>query len=94
MSILINSSTRLIVQGITGSQGRFHTDLMQKYGTKIAAGVTPGKGGSDVNGIPVCNTVREAVQTYQANASVIFVLLKVYHNRCRVDLSKMRYRGK
>ena len=73
MSILINSSTRVIVQGITGSQGRFHTDLMQKYGTQIAAGVTPGKGGSDMNGIPVCDTVREAVEKYQANASVIFV---------------------
>ena len=73
MSILIDKNTRLIVQGITGSQGRFHTDLMQKYGTQIAAGVTPGKGGSDVNGIPVCDTVREAATMYKANASVIFV---------------------
>ena len=73
MSILIDKNTRLIVQGITGSQGRFHTDLMQKYGTQIAAGVTPGKGGSDVNGIPVCDTVREAATVYKANASVIFV---------------------
>ncbi len=73
MSILIDRNTRLIVQGITGSQGSFHTKLMQEYGTNIAAGVTPGKGGTDVYGIPVCDTVREAVQKYRANASVIFV---------------------
>ena len=73
MSILIDKNTRLIVQGITGSQGRFHTDLMQQYGTIITAGVTPGKGGTEVYGIPVCDTVREAVQKYEANASVIFV---------------------
>ena len=73
MSILIDRNTRLIVQGITGSQGSFHTKLMQEYGTNITAGVTPGKGGTEVYGIPVCDTVREAVQKYQANASVIFV---------------------
>ena len=73
MSILIDRNTRLIVQGITGSQGSFHTKLMQEYGTNIAAGVTPGKGGSEIYGIPVCDTVREAVQKYQADASVIFV---------------------
>ena len=72
MSILIDKSTRVIVQGITGSQGKFHTGLMQQYGTVITAGVTPGKGGSDVLGIPVCDTVREAVDHYGANASVIF----------------------
>ena len=64
MSILIDRNTRLIVQGITGSQGSFHTKLMQEYGTNITAGVTPGKGGTDVCGIPVCDTVREAVQKY------------------------------
>lgn len=73
MSILIDRNTRLIVQGITGSQGSFHTKLMKEYGTNIVAGVTPGKGGTDIDGIPVFNTVREAAQTYQANASVIFV---------------------
>lgn len=73
MSILINRNTRLIVQGITGSQGKFHTGLMQQYGTAISAGVTPGKGGTEVLGIPVCDTVREAVETYGADASVIFV---------------------
>ena len=73
MSILIDRNTRLIVQGITGSQGRFHTDLMRKYGTVITAGVTPGKGGTDYNDIPVYDTVREAVLKTQANASVIFV---------------------
>ena len=73
MSILIDKNTRLIVQGITGSQGKFHTGLMLDYGTAITAGVTPGKGGSEICGIPVCDTVREAVDTYGADASVIFV---------------------
>ena len=73
MSILIDRSTRLIVQGITGSQGSFHTRLMQEYGTNITAGVTPGKGGTEIYGIPVCDTVQEAVRSYGANASVIFV---------------------
>ena len=73
MSILIDRNTRLIVQGITGSQGSFHTKLMQEYGTNSIAGVTPGKGGTEVCGIPVCDTVREAMQKYRANASVIFV---------------------
>lgn len=73
MSILIDSSTRVIVQGITGSQGRFHTQLMKDYGTCVTGGVTPGKGGTEVCGLPVYDTVREAVHAGGANASVIFV---------------------
>lgn len=73
MSVLINKNTKVIVQGITGSMGKTHATLMQKYGTNIVAGVTPGKGGTDVNGIPVYDTVLEAVQKTGANCSVIFV---------------------
>ena len=73
MSILINQDTRVICQGITGSAGRFHTQQMTAYGTKIAGGVTPGKGGTDVNGIPVFDTMEKAVAETGANASVIFV---------------------
>ncbi len=73
MSILVNRDTRLIVQGITGSQGRWHTEQMLAYGTKIVAGVTPGKGGEQVCGVPVYNTVAEAVRETGANASVIYV---------------------
>lgn len=63
----------MIVQGITGTQGSFHTKLMLDYGTKIVAGVTPGKGGTTVHGIPVLNTVAEATEKHQATASIIFV---------------------
>lgn len=73
MSILINEQTKLVVQGITGKEGQFHTKLMRDYGTKIVAGVTPGKGGADCEGIPVYDTVEEAVAKQQANTSVIFV---------------------
>ena len=73
MSILINSNTRVIVQGITGSQGKLHAEKMLEYGTKVVAGVTPGKGGQEVLGVPVFNTVREAVEKTKADASVIFV---------------------
>lgn len=73
MSILINKSTKLIVQGITGRDGSFHTGKMKDYGTNIVAGVSPGKGGQEVHGIPVFNTVEEAVLATEANASVIFV---------------------
>ena len=73
MSILIDKKTRLVVQGITGGEGSFHTKQMVEYGTKVVAGVTPGKGGSDFEGIPIFNTVREAVEKKKANASVIFV---------------------
>ncbi len=73
MSILINKETKVIVQGITGRDGAFHTSKMKDYGTNIVGGVSPGKGGSDVGGIPVFNTVEEAVKATGANASVIFV---------------------
>ncbi|WP_457555442.1 succinate--CoA ligase subunit alpha [Candidatus Pyrohabitans sp.] len=73
MSILIDENTRAIVQGITGSQGSFHTRLMLDYGTRIVAGVTPGKAGREVHGVPVYNSVREALREHDATASVIFV---------------------
>ncbi|MFC1619070.1 succinate--CoA ligase subunit alpha [Candidatus Neomarinimicrobiota bacterium] len=74
MSILANEKTRLIVQGITGGEGSFHTAQMVEYGTRIVAGVTPGKGGQkDPNGVPIFNTVAEARQETGANASAIFV---------------------
>jgi succinyl-CoA synthetase alpha subunit len=73
MSIYINKDTRVLVQGITGSVGAFHTKQMLEYGTKIVGGVTPGKSGSRVEGVPVFNTVVEAVKATGANASVIYV---------------------
>jgi len=74
MSILIDEKTRVVVQGITGSEGSFHTEQMIAYGTKVVAGVTPGKGGMKVfDSIPVYNTVEEAVRREGANASIIFV---------------------
>jgi succinyl-CoA synthetase alpha subunit len=73
VSILVDRSTRLIVQGITGREGSFHAQQMLDYGTKVVAGVTPGKGGSEHLGVPVFHTVAEAVKATRANASVIFV---------------------
>jgi succinyl-CoA synthetase alpha subunit len=73
MSIIIDKDTRVIVQGITGSEGAFHTQQMREYGTRILAGVTPGKGGTTIQGIPVFNTVCDALRETEANASVIFV---------------------
>ncbi len=73
MSILIDHNTRVVVQGITGSEGTFHTQQMVAYGTKVVAGVTPGKGGQTVDGIPVFNRVEDAVTKEGANASCIFV---------------------
>ena len=73
MSILIDSDTKLIVQGITGGEGTFHTQQMLEYGTNVVGGVTPGKGGQKAEGVPVFNTVSEAVTATGANASVIFV---------------------
>lgn len=73
MSILVDNKTRLVVQGITGGEGSFHTSQMIEYGTKVVAGVTPGKGGTDFSGIPVYNTVEEAVKQQKANTSIIFV---------------------
>ncbi|MBI1884344.1 MAG: succinate--CoA ligase subunit alpha [Chlamydiae bacterium] len=73
MSILVDKNTRVICQGITGSAGSFHTRQMVEYGTKMVAGVTPGKGGTNFEKIPIFDTVQEAVQKTQANASVIYV---------------------
>ena len=76
MSILIDENTRLIVQGITGREGTFHTEQMLEYGTKVVAGVTPEKGGQQICGVPVFNTVKEAVEATGANTTVIFVPAK------------------
>ena len=73
MSILVNKDTKVICQGITGEQGTFHTKQMVAYGTKMVGGVTPGKGGTAVDGIPVFDTVGDAVKKTGANASVIYV---------------------
>lgn len=73
MSILVDENTRVLVQGITGGEGSFHTQRMLEYGTKVVAGVTPGKGGSRVHGVPVFNTVEQAVRETGANTSIIFV---------------------
>src|SRR5437879_1815365 len=73
MAIIIDENTRVVVQGLTGREGRFHALRNRDYGTKIVAGVTPGKGGTDVEGIPVFDTVVEAVEATGANAAVIFV---------------------
>jgi len=73
MSILVDSSTRVICQGITGAQGTFHTRQMVEYGTKMVGGVTPGKGGADIDGIPVFNSVSKAVKETDCNATVIYV---------------------
>jgi len=73
MAIIIDKNTRLVVQEITGSEGSFHTTQMLEYGTKVVAGVTPGKGGTDFNGIPIFNTVEDAVKQKKANTSIIFV---------------------
>ena len=73
MSIWVNSETKVVVQGLTGKEGRFHAEKCTEYGTKIVAGVTPGKAGQDVDGVPVFNTVQDAVSETNANASLIFV---------------------
>ena len=73
MSILVNAQTRVLVQGLTGREGMFHTEQMQAYGTNVVAGCTPGKGGQSVLGVPVFNTVAEAVAQTGADVSVIFV---------------------
>ncbi len=73
MSILVNNDTRIVVQGITGREGTFHTRQCVEYGSNVVAGVTPGKGGQDMDGIPVYNTVARAVEKEGANASLIFV---------------------
>lgn len=73
MSILVNKNTRVVVQGITGKEGSFHATQCKAYGTQVVAGVTPGKAGQEVEGIPVFNTVREAVKKTEATTSLIFV---------------------
>src|SRR5687768_18507631 len=73
MSVLVNKHTKVIVQGFTGTQGTFHAEQMLDYGTKVVGGVTPGKGGSEHLGLPVFDTVREAVEATGADASVIYV---------------------
>jgi len=91
MAILVGGATRLLVQGITGYQGTFHTGLMIQAGTKVVAGVTPGKGGTTVHGVPVFETVDEAVRVTGANAGVIFVPARFARDAaleaiaCRVD---------
>lgn len=73
MGILINKNTHVLVQGITGHEGRLHTRMMLEYGTKIMAGVTPMKGGENVDGVPVFDTVKEALHKFSVDASIIFV---------------------
>ncbi len=73
MSILVDDDTRVVVQGITGGEGSFHTEQMMEYGTNVVAGAVPGKGGQEVKGVPVYDTVNEAVEEEDADASVIFV---------------------
>ncbi|SDF38701.1 succinate--CoA ligase subunit alpha [Desulfovibrio legallii] len=73
MSILVNKDTRVLVQGLTGREGRFHTEQMLAYGTQVVAGCTPGKGGQSVLGVPVFNTVAAAVKATGADVSVVFV---------------------
>ena len=73
MAILVDNDTRLVVQGLTGSEGRFHGLRNRAYGTNVVAGVTPGKGGQDVEGVPVLDTVVEAVVEHGANTAMVFV---------------------
>src|SRR5262252_4396863 len=73
MAVLVDESTRLVVQGLTGTEGRFHGLRNRAYGTNVVAGVTPGKGGQDVEGIPVFDTVEQAVAEADANTSLVFV---------------------
>jgi succinyl-CoA synthetase alpha subunit len=76
MSILVDENTRLIIQGITGREGTFHAEQMLQYGTRVVAGVTPGKGGGEILGIPVFDTVKEAKEATGANAGILFVPAK------------------
>ncbi|MDQ3958652.1 MAG: succinate--CoA ligase subunit alpha, partial [Actinomycetota bacterium] len=73
MAILVDDETKLVVQGLTGREGSFHAGRNRQYGTNLVAGVTPGKGGTDVDGVPVFDTVREAVAVTGANTSMVFV---------------------
>ncbi len=73
MSIIVDENSKVVVQGITGNEGRFHASSMLAYGTKVVAGVTPGKGGQEVEGVPVYNSVSEAISCHSADTSIIFV---------------------
>ncbi|WP_338729393.1 succinate--CoA ligase subunit alpha [Haladaptatus sp. DJG-WS-42] len=73
MSVFVDKDTRVVVQGITGGEGKFHTEQMMEYGTNVVAGAVPGKGGQEVKGVPVYDTVSEAVEEEDADASVVFV---------------------
>ena len=73
MSVLVDADTRVVVQGITGGEGRFHTEQMIEYGTNVVAGAVPGKGGEEVLGVPVYDTVEQAVDAEDANTAVVFV---------------------
>ena len=73
MAIIVDRETRLVVQGLTGREGSFHTLRNKAYGTEVVAGVTPGKGGQDVEGVPVFDTVHAAVRETEANTSMVFV---------------------
>ena len=73
MAVLVDKDTRVVVQGITGTQGRYHTASMLKYGTKVVAGTSPGKSGEKVNGVPVYDSIAEAVKAEDATASIIFI---------------------
>ncbi|MEF8887527.1 MAG: succinate--CoA ligase subunit alpha [Haloarculaceae archaeon] len=73
MSVLVDSDTRVVVQGITGGEGKFHTEQMLEYGTNVVAGAVPGRGGQEVAGVPVYDTVHEAAREEEADASVVFV---------------------
>ncbi len=73
MSILVDENSRIVIQGVTGREGSFHTKQMLEYGTMVTAGVTPGKGGREVEGVPVFNTVKQAVEKQEVNVSCIFV---------------------
>lgn len=87
MSVLIDKDTRLIVQGITGRDGSFHAERMLKYGTKVVAGVTPGKGGEEVYGVKVFNTVAEAKKEKEATVAVIYVPAKFAKDAILEDIA-------
>jgi succinyl-CoA synthetase alpha subunit len=87
MSILIDQNTKVIVQGITGRDGSFHAKQMLDYGTKVVGGVTPGKGGQEVNGIPVFNSVKEAKDKTNCNAAVIYVPAKFAKDAMLEDIA-------